>query len=535
MSAVCTVPSPERSRDVPPAPEAAATGCRRVPLHPDRQLRGPAAAIECVAAGEHLPGQQAAGRPRRGRRAVHARAHLRPPHGPGGGYPAAHDRHAQPGLAAAQRPGHRPARSSRPASTMPASCRARATSPATSASTRWPGPARSCGWSTPASRACARCTPITASCRAGGRRSSRRLAAEDRCHLNGLAMVDGRPQYVTALGETDTPGAGGRPGPGRLPDRRAQRRSDQPGACRCPTRRACTTAGSGCWSRGPGGWCLWMPPRSGCRALPSCPASPAAWRLRPVCLHRAVQDPRDLRHGRRAAGRAAGGAEMRRGGGGPAQRRTGRLAGVPDGRGGDLRRATLARPALPEVIGFQQETIHHTFIVPGGREIAGLRGECQDDVPGAERAEACAAQWATGPLTRGARAAKAVHGPGLSPAPHAAGGADRRDRGSPAPSTHRRRARAHAGGLHGDAVRDNGEWSRSMYLWRGPMPTRDYRTWNASTWACGPQTTSGPGRATSGRPCGSRGATGNRSGPARIGRCSASCWTTCSRTPATAA
>jgi uncharacterized protein (TIGR03032 family) len=30
------------------------------------------------------------------------------------------------------------------------------------------------------------------------------LAAEDRCHLNGLAMVDGRPQYATALGETDT-------------------------------------------------------------------------------------------------------------------------------------------------------------------------------------------------------------------------------------------------------------------------------------------------------------------------------------------
>jgi uncharacterized protein (TIGR03032 family) len=31
------------------------------------------------------------------------------------------------------------------------------------------------------------------------------LAAEDRCHLNGLAVVDGEPKYVTALGETDTP------------------------------------------------------------------------------------------------------------------------------------------------------------------------------------------------------------------------------------------------------------------------------------------------------------------------------------------
>src|SRR5688572_21735060 len=32
------------------------------------------------------------------------------------------------------------------------------------------------------------------------------LAAEDRCHLNGLAMVDGRPAYVTALGRTDVAG-----------------------------------------------------------------------------------------------------------------------------------------------------------------------------------------------------------------------------------------------------------------------------------------------------------------------------------------
>jgi uncharacterized protein (TIGR03032 family) len=29
------------------------------------------------------------------------------------------------------------------------------------------------------------------------------LAAEDRCHLNGLALVDGQPKYVTALGDTD--------------------------------------------------------------------------------------------------------------------------------------------------------------------------------------------------------------------------------------------------------------------------------------------------------------------------------------------
>ena len=32
------------------------------------------------------------------------------------------------------------------------------------------------------------------------------LAPEDRCHLNGLCVAGGRPRYVTALGETDTPG-----------------------------------------------------------------------------------------------------------------------------------------------------------------------------------------------------------------------------------------------------------------------------------------------------------------------------------------
>lgn len=32
------------------------------------------------------------------------------------------------------------------------------------------------------------------------------IVPEDRCHLNGLAMRDGRPKYVTALGTTDEPG-----------------------------------------------------------------------------------------------------------------------------------------------------------------------------------------------------------------------------------------------------------------------------------------------------------------------------------------
>lgn len=32
------------------------------------------------------------------------------------------------------------------------------------------------------------------------------LAPEDRCHLNGLCLVEGRPRYVTAMGTTDGPG-----------------------------------------------------------------------------------------------------------------------------------------------------------------------------------------------------------------------------------------------------------------------------------------------------------------------------------------
>ncbi|HYG52210.1 MAG TPA: TIGR03032 family protein, partial [Flavobacteriales bacterium] len=31
------------------------------------------------------------------------------------------------------------------------------------------------------------------------------LASEDRCHLNGLVTVNGKPKYITALGDTNTP------------------------------------------------------------------------------------------------------------------------------------------------------------------------------------------------------------------------------------------------------------------------------------------------------------------------------------------
>jgi uncharacterized protein (TIGR03032 family) len=32
------------------------------------------------------------------------------------------------------------------------------------------------------------------------------LTSEDRCHLNGICVIDDEPRYVTALGQTDTPG-----------------------------------------------------------------------------------------------------------------------------------------------------------------------------------------------------------------------------------------------------------------------------------------------------------------------------------------
>ena len=78
-----------------------------------------------------------------------------------------------------------------------------------------------------------------------------KLAPEDRCHLNGLAMEDGKPRYVTLVADSD------------VADGWRDRRADggmvidvatgEPccAACRCRIRRACTTAGSGCSTPAP--------------------------------------------------------------------------------------------------------------------------------------------------------------------------------------------------------------------------------------------------------------------------------------------
>ncbi len=76
-----------------------------------------------------------------------------------------------------------------------------------------------------------------------------KLGPEDRCHLNGMCVVDDRVKYVTALGETDEPGGW------------RERKADggilidvESGetvltGSRCRTPRAGTTAASGCSSR----------------------------------------------------------------------------------------------------------------------------------------------------------------------------------------------------------------------------------------------------------------------------------------------
>ena len=73
-----------------------------------------------------------------------------------------------------------------------------------------------------------------------------KLAAEDRCHLNGFAMKDGAPAYVTATSRSDVVNG--------WRDRRAeggtlidvQTNASSPRGCRCRIRRAGTPAGSGC-------------------------------------------------------------------------------------------------------------------------------------------------------------------------------------------------------------------------------------------------------------------------------------------------
>jgi uncharacterized protein (TIGR03032 family) len=191
------------------------------------------------------------------------------------------------------------------------------------------------------------------------------LAAEDRCHLNGLAVIDDRPRYATALGTTDTPGGW---------------RADKPhGGCLIDVPsgeiilRGLSMPHSPRWHQGQ----LWLL-ESGTGQLLL--IDPATGRRQPVA------EVPGFARGLALAGPYAfvGLSKIRKTSamdGVPlAERREELKCGVAvidlrDGRHvGMLELQTAVEeifdvqllPGLrfPEVIGFQQETIQHTFVVP---------------------------------------------------------------------------------------------------------------------------------------------------------------------------
>ena len=191
---------------------------------PHAELPRVVAAARRVAAGHHLPGRQARDGPRRGRPPQRPFPRLPGSDGHGPRRRPAGRRHHHPGLGVRQRPGRRrPARPARPARRLfPAPIQPHhgqhpdprdGLGISLAPMGRGAGGERNSGSSTPGSPASARSTARPASLPGGGRRSSRRWSPSDRCHLNGLGMVDGKPKYVTALGETDSRPAGGRTRP----------------------------------------------------------------------------------------------------------------------------------------------------------------------------------------------------------------------------------------------------------------------------------------------------------------------------------
>src|SRR5262249_8832779 len=108
------------------------------------------------------------------------------------------------------------------------------------------------------------------------------LAPEDRCHLNGLALSDGRPEYVTAFAETDT-AAGWRPSKLtsgcliHVPTGATLAAPRWRAASPCPIRRAATRGGSGCSTPGQGGWWPWTLRPPGWKRWPNSRAIRGAW------------------------------------------------------------------------------------------------------------------------------------------------------------------------------------------------------------------------------------------------------------------
>lgn len=191
------------------------------------------------------------------------------------------------------------------------------------------------------------------------------LAPEDRCHLNGLAMVDGRPGYVTALGTTDTAGGwrAGKPHGGCI--------IDVPTG-EIVTRGVCMPHSprwhdSRLWAleSGTGGVVL-VDPASGKRetvaTLPGFTrglaiAGPYAFvglsKIRPT----SAMDGVPIATRRDELKCAVAAVDLRRGG----------VIGCVEFQTAveeifDVQLLTGIR--FPEVVGFQKETLHHTFIIP---------------------------------------------------------------------------------------------------------------------------------------------------------------------------
>jgi uncharacterized protein (TIGR03032 family) len=195
------------------------------------------------------------------------------------------------------------------------------------------------------------------------------LAAEDRCHLNGLAVAGGAPRYVTALGETDTAG-GWRPGKARggclleVPGGAVVARGlSMPHSPRLHEGRL--------WVLESGtGRLLLVEPASGrvgvVAELPGFVRGLALWgpfafvglsRIRETSTFGGLplaDRVRDLKCGVTAL-----------------DLRSGRIVGELEFRSAveeifDVQLLPGAR--FPEVVGFQNETIHHTFIIPPAGE-----------------------------------------------------------------------------------------------------------------------------------------------------------------------
>ena len=172
------------------------------------------------------------------------------------------------------------------------------------------------------------------------------LVPEDRCHLNGIAVVDGRPRFVTALGTTDAAGAwrenkatggvlididAGQIVLGDLAMPHSPRWHDgRLWLLNSGVRRA----SPGRSAAGPIGGCLPVARLSAGSVFP-----------RSSCVGRAVEDPRET-HFRRPAGAAAlREAVVRRSGGGHAVGPRGGLFRVHRRLRGALRRGVPARRA----------------------------------------------------------------------------------------------------------------------------------------------------------------------------------------------